>query len=148
MAAMSIEARKTEMELFKEMTVCRKVPKSEVKKQGRKIISTRWIDTDKGHRGKASYRSRLVATEINKDKRQDLFSATPLLETFRLLVADCAKGQWEEGDKGLVGQLQTSLYGTITLCRLRRSHAPCSWSRVPEEQSRAQEEEHQDDSAR
>ena len=64
-----IEARKTEMEFFKKMAVYRKVPRSEVKKQGDKIISTRWVDTDKGYR------------EIKKDKRQELFSATPPLET-------------------------------------------------------------------
>ena len=82
-----------EMEFFKKMAVHRKVPKSKVKKQGGNIISTRWIDTDKGHRVNANYRSRLVAREIKKDKRQDLFSATPPPETLKLLVADCAKGQ-------------------------------------------------------
>ena len=141
-----IEARKKEMEFFKKMAVYRKVPRSEVKKQGGKIISTRWVDTDKGHRGNANYRSRLVARETKKDKRKDLFSATPTLETLKLLVADCAKGQrqakllrigifdvsrayfyapvtrplfinipdedWEEGDEGLVCQLQISLCGT------------------------------------
>ena len=140
-----IGARKTEMEFFKRMAVYRKVPRSEVKKQGGKIISTRWVDTDKGYKGNANYRSRLVARDNKKDKRQDLFSATPPLETLKLLVADCAKGQrqakplrigifdvsrayfyapvtrplfinipdedWEEGDEGLVGQLQISLYG-------------------------------------
>ena len=86
-----IQARKTEMEFFKRMAVYRKVPKSEVKKQGGKIISARWVDKDKGYRGNANYLSRLVAMEIKKDKRQDLFSATPPLETLKLLVADCAK---------------------------------------------------------
>ena len=88
-----IEARKTEMEFFKKMAVYCKVPKSEIKRQGGKIISTRWIDTDKGSRGNPNCRSRLVAREIKKDKRQDLFSATLPLETLKLLVADCAKGQ-------------------------------------------------------
>ena len=56
----------------------RKVPRSEVKRLGGKIITTRWIDMDnKGHRNAPKYRSRLVAREINRDKRQDLFSATP-----------------------------------------------------------------------
>ena len=88
-----IEARKTEMEFFKKMAVYCKDPKSEIKRQGGKIISTRWIDTDKGNRGNPNCRSRLVAREIKKDKRQDLFSATLPLETLKLLVADCAKGQ-------------------------------------------------------
>ena len=99
--------------------------------QGGKIISTRWVDTDTDNRANANYRLRLVARETKKGKRQDLFLATPPL-------ADCAKGQrqakplrigifhvsrayfhapatpdedWEEGDEGLVGQLQISLYG-------------------------------------
>ena len=46
-----IEARKTEMEFFEKMAVYRKDPRSEVKKQGGKIISTRWVDTDKGYMG-------------------------------------------------------------------------------------------------
>ena len=153
----------TEMEFFKKMAVYRKVPKSEVKRQGGKIISTLWIDTDKGYRGNPNYRSRLVAREIKKDKRQDLFSATPPLETSKLLVADCAKGQrqakplrigifdvsrayfyapvtrplfinipvedWEEGDEGLVGQLQISRYGTRYAAQIGRPHTPSSWSR-------------------
>ena len=81
------------MEFFKKMAVYRKVPESEVKRQGGKVFSTRWIDTDKSYRGNPNYRSRLVAREIKKDKRQDLFSATPPLETGKLLEADCAKGQ-------------------------------------------------------
>ena len=59
-----IEARKTEMEFFKKMAVYRKVAKSEVKRQGGKIISMRRIDTDKGYRGNPNYRSRLVAREM------------------------------------------------------------------------------------
>ena len=35
----------------------------------------------------------LLAREIKKDKSQDLFPATPSLETLKLLVADCAQGQ-------------------------------------------------------
>ena len=42
-----LEDRKTEMEFFKKVAVHRKVPRSEVKKQGGKIISTRWVDTDR-----------------------------------------------------------------------------------------------------
>ena len=73
------EARKTEMEFFKKIEVYRKVPMSE----GGKII----------YRGNANCRSRLVARKIQKEKCQDLFSATPPLQTSKLLVADCAKGQ-------------------------------------------------------
>ena len=72
-----IEARKSGMELFKKMAVYRKVPKSEVKKRNGKIISTRWVDTDEGHRAKANYRLRLLAREVKKDKRVRIFSRPP-----------------------------------------------------------------------
>jgi hypothetical protein len=137
-----IEARKLEMAFFMKMGVYSKVSKDEVKKMGGKVISTKWLDTDKGH----IYRSRLVGREIKRDKRQDLFSPTPPLEVVKMLVAKCAKGQnkkspkrigivdvsrayfyakckrplyieipmedWEPGDEGKVGRLNLSLYGT------------------------------------
>ena len=85
-----IEARKLEMQFFMKMGVYSKVDRSEVAKAGGKVISTKWIDTDKGG---GRYRSRLVGRELKFDKRQDLFSPTPPLETLKLLIAKCAKGQ-------------------------------------------------------
>ena len=86
-----IAARRLEMQFFKKMGVYSKVHKSEVKKSKEgKIITTRWIDTDKGQ---GAYRSRMVGREIKNDKRQDLFSPTPPLETMKLLVAQCANHQ-------------------------------------------------------
>ena len=86
-----IQARRLEMQFFKKMGVYSKVSKSEVKKAGGKIISTKWVDTDKGD---GKYRSRLVGRELKFDNRQDLFSPTPPLETLKVLIAKCAKGQW------------------------------------------------------
>ena len=85
-----IEARKLEMMFFKKMGVYSKVDKAEVKNKGGKIITTKWIDTDTGQ---GVYRSRLVGREIKMDKRQDLFSPTPPLETLKFLIASCTKGQ-------------------------------------------------------
>ena len=53
-------------------------------------MSTKWVDTHKGHGG---WRSKLVGREIKRDKRQDLFSLTPLLEVLKLLIAYCAKNE-------------------------------------------------------
>ena len=78
------------MQFFKKMGVYSKVDKSEIKKNHGKVITTKWIDTDKGQ---GVYRSRLVGREIKTDKRQDLFSPTPPLETLKFLIASCAKGQ-------------------------------------------------------
>ena len=60
-----------EMDFFKKMGVYKKVDRGEVQKNKGKIVSTKWVDTDRGHGG---YRSRLVGREIKRDKMQDLFS--------------------------------------------------------------------------
>ena len=61
-----------------------KVHKSFAK--GKTIISTRWVDTNTGTDLEPNYRSRLVAREIKKDDRLDLFSATPPLEVLTTLA--------------------------------------------------------------
>ena len=58
-----------------------------------KTITTRWIDTNKGDETLPDYRSRLVGREIKKDKRNDLFAATPPLESLRFLLSICASHQ-------------------------------------------------------
>ena len=49
-------------------------------KHGKDPIGTRWIDVNKGDDDNPEYRSRLVAQEIKRDNREDLFAATPPLE--------------------------------------------------------------------
>ena len=80
-----LEARKLDMELFRKMGVYRKVHKSFAK--GTPLISTRWVDTNKGTDLEPNYRSRLVAREIKNDARLDLFSATPPLEAKKMLFS-------------------------------------------------------------
>ena len=87
----AIEARRLELEFFRKMGVYTKVPRSEA--GDAKIISTKWIDTDKGDSEYPNYRSRLVGREMKADERPDLFAATPPLETFKFLLAKCAKNQ-------------------------------------------------------
>ena len=82
-----IAARRFEMQFFKKMGVFGKVDRKEVRSSGGKIITTKWVDTDKGHGG---YRSRLVGRELKRDKRLGLYAPTPPLETLKLLVAYCA----------------------------------------------------------
>ena len=73
------------------MHVYDKVHKSEA--YGHKVITTRWIDTNKGDNVTPDHRSRLVGREIKIDNRLDLFAATPPLETIKILVSMCANGQ-------------------------------------------------------
>ena len=141
-----VVARKLEMDFFKKMGVYKKVHRSVAKAMGCKVISTKWLDTNKGDSLVPNYRSRLVGREIKCDKRLDLFSATPPLETLKFMCSLCARGQGgtrpkrmavidikrayfyaparrpifieipvedrDQGDEGMVGQLQLSLYGT------------------------------------
>ena len=84
------EARKLEIQYVHDMKLYHKVPRSECIKAGCKAITTRWIDVNKGDTQNKNYRSRLVAREIKKNNRPDLFAATPPLEALRLLVSDAA----------------------------------------------------------
>ena len=143
--AMAIKARRVEIDYFKRMGVYTKVQRH----SGMKIISTKWIDTNKGDTTDPNYRARLVGREIAMTKRDDLFAATPPLESLRYIVSTCASNQLhpepseryclmsndikrayfyapstrpifieipeedrEQGDEGMVGQLNLSLYGT------------------------------------
>ena len=57
------------------------------KATGKPPVGTRWVDVNKGHDEKPDYRSRLVAQEINKQKREGLFAATPPLEAKKILMS-------------------------------------------------------------
>ena len=72
---LAIEARRLELECFHKMCVYTKVPRSQAGSS--KVITTKWIDTDKGHAENPNYRARLVGREIKTDERLDLFAATP-----------------------------------------------------------------------
>ena len=87
----AIEARRLELEFFRKMGVYTKVPRSMAGES--KVITTRWIDTDKGDAENPNYRARLVGREIKTDERPDLFAATPPLESLRYIVSKCASNQ-------------------------------------------------------
>ena len=81
-------ARKEEMEVFKQHNVYTKVPLEEcLRVTGKKPIGCRWIDTDKGDDDNPEYRSRLVAKEIKRDVREEMFAATPPLDAKKALVS-------------------------------------------------------------
>ena len=54
---------------------------------GKAPIQTRWLDINKGDKVHPDYRSRLVAKDFKRDKRKDLFAATPPLEAKKLLFS-------------------------------------------------------------
>jgi len=76
-----LKARAEEIAEYRKHNVYSKVPIAEcIAKTGKKPIGMRWIDINKGDRTNPDYRSRLVAKEIKRDNRTDLFAATPPLE--------------------------------------------------------------------
>ena len=85
----AVEARRKELEFFKKLGVYTKVKKEE----GMKIISTKWLDVNKGDDKNKNYRARLVGREIAFDKRDDLFAATPPLESLRTILSICSSNQ-------------------------------------------------------
>ena len=50
------------------------------------VISTKWFDINKGDKGKPHIRLRLVGREIANDKIDDLFAATPPLESLKVVT--------------------------------------------------------------
>ena len=50
-------------------------------------IGVRWVDINKGDDTQPEYRSRLVAQEVKKDKRLDLFAAMPPIEAKNVLLS-------------------------------------------------------------
>ena len=74
---MVTEARRLEMAYVNNMGVYTKVPREEARKSGTRVITTKWVDTNKGSEIEPNYRSRLVGRELNLSERPDLFAATP-----------------------------------------------------------------------
>ena len=53
---------------------------------GRNPVGLKWIDTNKGAEA-PRYRSRLVCTDVRHEGVEPIFSATPPLETLRVLLS-------------------------------------------------------------
>ena len=79
-----VEARNEEVAYIHKSNLYTKVPRAKAKALGAKVISVRWIDINKGDTDCPNYRSRLVAREIKRDTRTDLFAATPPLEAMEI----------------------------------------------------------------
>ena len=62
-----MNARKFEMDFFRRMKVYTKVGGDEAKMIGAKVISTKWIDTNKGDEHNPDYRARLVDRQNKKN---------------------------------------------------------------------------------
>ena len=84
-------ARAEENKYVKEMHLYEKVSiEQSFATTGEAPTSTRWIDINKGDQKNPTYRSRLVAREIDTHRRDDLFAATPPLEAFKAILSMAA----------------------------------------------------------
>ena len=95
------QAREEEMAQFRDHQVYEKVPTQEAAKSGSKLITTRWVDINKGDDENPKYRSRLVARELNTHDQTGLFAATPPLEAKKVLfsMAMTQRGDQKEDKK-------------------------------------------------
>ena len=57
------------------------------------VISTKWFDTNKGDETSPNYHARLIGREIAREKRDDLFAATPPLESLKALLSLAASSR-------------------------------------------------------
>ena len=57
-----------------------------IKAVGRRPLRLKWIDTNKGDGANYNIRSRLVCTEVRPKGTEAIFSATPPLESLRILL--------------------------------------------------------------
>ena len=82
------QARREEIEYFRKMEVMEKAPWSQaIERTGKPPIPIKWVDVKKSG---GIHRSRLVAKEIKKYQDNDLFAATPPIESFKYLLAKLA----------------------------------------------------------
>ena len=87
------EARKEEVGFMQTRNIWSEVPTKECwDKTGRRPVSVRWVDVNKGGEERMEVRSRLVARDFkggDKD-RDDLFAGPPPLEAQQMLFSEAA----------------------------------------------------------
>ena len=75
---------------FEKKKVYDKIHRQQAPRNRWKIISTRWIDINKGGDVNPVYRSRLVGKEFNDGQMDGPFAATPPLGALRFLIHEAA----------------------------------------------------------
>ena len=106
-------ARAEEMTYFRKLGVYRVVPRSHQRMTGGKIVSTRWVDTNKGDSLKPNCRSRLVGREFNVERDDSLYASTPPLESLRIILSNAAtwtKGQSETRKNVMINDVRRAYF--------------------------------------
>ena len=87
-AALVRAARKKELQYFEDKRVWTRRPREEAfQRTGKRPITVKWIDVNKGDDDSPNYRSRLVAREIRKAGEDPIFAPTPPLESLRTIIS-------------------------------------------------------------
>ena len=86
---LAVRARRTEIKFFKDRGVYTKCRRE----SWMRTITTKWLDVNKGDEASPNYRARLVGREVAYEKRDDLFAATPPLESLKAVLSICASRQ-------------------------------------------------------
>ena len=90
-ASLVMAARQKETKYLKDRKVYSYATVAEAWHRTRKKpLKLKWIDTNKGDKRLFNVRSRLVCTEIRRKGTESIFSATPPLESLRILLAKAA----------------------------------------------------------
>ena len=81
-------ARQKEIDYFKSKGVweLRSIDEA-IRMMGRRPISVRWVETNKGDDESPNVRSRLVAREIRLPGKDAIFAPTPPLESLRMILS-------------------------------------------------------------
>ena len=109
-------ARQEEVAYIHQSKLYTKVPRSKAKEAGAKVITVRWIDINKGDNENENYRSRLVAREIKRDGRPDLFAATPHLEALNVILSMLASSN--KGEKLMVNDVSRAYFCALAKRRV------------------------------
>ena len=77
-------------------------------RQGKRPITVKWIDVNKGDDLNPNYRSRLVAREAKKDIRPDLVAATSPLKAMKSLLSMLTTGN--KGEKLVINDVGRAFF--------------------------------------
>jgi len=120
-SALVEEARALELKYFGDQRVWEKRPYAEaMAKQGKKPITVKWIDTNKGDEDNPNYRSRLVAREIRRRGENPIFAPTPPLESLRTILSLAATDM--EGQPKHVRDPKSELRTQVSFIDISRAY--------------------------
>ena len=119
--AMVKEARRLELEYFATKGVWVKRPCEEaVQKMGKKPITVKWVDVNKGDDLEPNYRSRLVAREIRRPWEESIFAPTPPLESVRTILSAAATNL--PGDVRHVRSIDSDMRTQVSFVDISRAY--------------------------